>query len=242
MSTTSPKRKPSRMPCFTQTLTRQPVGDDGIGLGGAHAPGRQLRAQPRERLAGRVLRRGGALLEERGDLLLARSRHDARAAAPSRRSCCSTRHHLLARRRARRHQRQPIALLDEPHRRHRRLARDRIGLDEVDLDERQQPVVQLARAGEVALLAQLDDLRHLRRRLVRGHRDDAARRRSPSPPPSADRRRSARRKSSRRAATISDICTRFADASLIADDVRDLREPATVVRRRMLTPVRAGTL
>src|SRR5215218_4232916 len=31
MSTTSPKRKPSRMPCFTQALTRQPVGDEGSG-------------------------------------------------------------------------------------------------------------------------------------------------------------------------------------------------------------------
>ena len=33
MSTVSPKRNPSRMPCFTQVLTRQPVGDARIALG-----------------------------------------------------------------------------------------------------------------------------------------------------------------------------------------------------------------
>ena len=35
MSTIAPKRKPSRMPFFTQALTRQPVWRRGIGLGGA---------------------------------------------------------------------------------------------------------------------------------------------------------------------------------------------------------------
>ena len=30
-ATTSPQRNPTRMPCLTQGLTRQPVGDDGSG-------------------------------------------------------------------------------------------------------------------------------------------------------------------------------------------------------------------
>ena len=42
------------MPCFTQVLTRQPIGLDGVGFGGAHRAGRQRLAQPRERGARRV--------------------------------------------------------------------------------------------------------------------------------------------------------------------------------------------
>ena len=180
MSTMSPKRKPSRMPCFTQALTRQPVGDDGIGLRRAHLAGRQLVAQAQERLARLLPRRAASLLEESGDARVdeirssdvagsCSARLTTRAAAPSIFSCCRTRIDLLARGGARRHQRQTIALLEQPHRRHRRLYGNRIRFDEVDLHERQQPRVQPARAGVVAALRHLDDLRHLGRRRVRRH-------------------------------------------------------------------------
>src|SRR5688572_27321802 len=51
MSTTSPNRKPRRMPCFTQTLTRQPVGDAESGSADrtrpADRPSRSSRNAPR---------------------------------------------------------------------------------------------------------------------------------------------------------------------------------------------------
>ena len=75
---------------------------------------------------------------------------------------------------ARRHERETIVLVEQSHRRHRRLHGNRIGFDEVHLDERQQPVVQLPGARVVAALAQLDDLGHLCWRLVRRHGDDTA--------------------------------------------------------------------
>src|SRR5882762_2586218 len=64
MSTMSPKRNPSRMPCFTQTLTRQPVGDDASG-----SAERELVAQAQEGVARFVARRVGALFEQAGNAL-----------------------------------------------------------------------------------------------------------------------------------------------------------------------------
>ena len=50
----SPNLNPSRMPCLTQVLTRQPTGARLVGLGGAHRPGRERFAQLREDRARRV--------------------------------------------------------------------------------------------------------------------------------------------------------------------------------------------
>ena len=83
-------------------------------------------------------------------------------------------HDPVARRGAGRHKRQAILLFEQPHRRHRRLHGDRVRLDEVHLQERQQPQVKLPRAGEIALLRELDDLRHLGRHGVRRDRDQPA--------------------------------------------------------------------
>ena len=80
-SDSAPCRKPSRMPCFTHTFTRQPVGAAGVGLGRAHLAGRERRAQLGEDGAG-VLRRGvGAGGDERLDARAQRRARRHRAAA-----------------------------------------------------------------------------------------------------------------------------------------------------------------
>src|SRR5258705_6005461 len=56
MSTTSPKRNPSRMPCYTQTLTRQPVGDDASGSAERTVPSDS--SSRRRRKASRASSRG----------------------------------------------------------------------------------------------------------------------------------------------------------------------------------------
>src|SRR6266850_1464008 len=183
MSTTSPKRNPSRMPCFTQTLTRQPVGDDASGSAERTVPSesssRRRRNASRASSRGafepcsnrRVMRSARVLMNPWGE--------PSRLASYTRRrskhlQVLQHAHHLLARGRARRDHRQPVVLLEQPHRRHRRLHRHWVGLDEVHLAERQQPRVQAARRRVVVVLGQLHDVRHLRRRHVRRHRDDAA--------------------------------------------------------------------
>ena len=89
MSTTSPKQKPTRMPCFTQTLTRQPVGEDGSGSAARTRPAASSARSRANVSRACVFRCVGTLFGERGDLLLQLD-HEARAAAPRRRSCCST--------------------------------------------------------------------------------------------------------------------------------------------------------
>ena len=248
MSTMSPKRKPSRMPCFTQTLTRQPVGDARRARPRARVRRTARRAAERTPRAPRPSGAAAALLEESGDPVarwscegqaeLARQSAFRTAStvrrAPRRRAASAA----AARARsapscaaARRHERQAVALLDQPHRRHRRLARDRIGLDEVHLNERQQPVVQLARAGEVASLAQLDDLRH-----SAGAWFDVTQM-MPRPPIPITATISgssplSSMKSSGVLAMMSHIWTTLADASLTADDVRNRRQPHDRLRRR----------
>src|SRR5258705_12532408 len=59
MSTTSPKRNPRRMPCFTQTLTRQPVGDDGSGSAERTLPSES--SSRKRRNASRASSRGALL-------------------------------------------------------------------------------------------------------------------------------------------------------------------------------------
>ena len=134
-STMSPNRKPSRMPCFTQVLTRQPVGARRIGLGGAHrarptAP--RAAARTPSRAASRSARRA------RGDQIVdlvssmrvpAIRRARAQTSAPSAgRAPCSTLVDLLLRLGRRRHHRQPVHLLEQSHRRHRGLHRHRVRL------------------------------------------------------------------------------------------------------------------
>src|SRR5256886_721107 len=81
---------------------------------------------------------------------------------------------LLARFGLRRTHREAIGLLEQPHCGHRGFHRDGIGLDEIDLHQRDDPVVDGSRRGEIVSLRGLHHLRHLRRNLVRGDRDDAA--------------------------------------------------------------------
>ena len=156
------------MPCFTQALTRQPVGAAGIGLGGAHVAGAQRPLQLDERLARRVLvraapcgeralrcvvcaeslmRRGSRATMGRPERLAA-SPQDLAPATPAA-AAPSAAGRLFA----------------QAHRRHRELHRDGIRLDEVDLHQRQQLVVQRARGGEVAALGRFDHLRPSRRAL-----------------------------------------------------------------------------
>ena len=70
MSTMSPKRKPSRMPCFTQAFTRQPAGADAIRLRRARrarATTPRAAARTRSRACSRSAR--GAGREQRGRFL-----------------------------------------------------------------------------------------------------------------------------------------------------------------------------
>ena len=136
------------MPCFTQVLTRQPVGLDAIGLGGAHRAGRQRLAQLRERRARRARgRRDAPGGDELGRCLrLEQSRRVAhRAHRLTRFEQVELLQHaddlLAATRPAAATIGSRYDFLEQAHRRHRRLDRDRVRFDEVDLHQRQDPRV-----------------------------------------------------------------------------------------------------
>ena len=69
-SASAPHRNPSRIPCFTQAFTRQPVGLAGIRLRRAHAARGQLGAELLEHGAGVGGARVAALRKQVGDFLL----------------------------------------------------------------------------------------------------------------------------------------------------------------------------
>src|SRR2546423_15197348 len=171
MSTTSPKRNPSRMPCFTQTLTRQPVGDDESGSAERTLPSesssRSRRKTSRASSRGALAPCSNSVVMRSARVLMNRWGKPSRLASYSRR--CSKHlqvlehaHHLLARGRARRDHRQPIVLVEQPPRGHRRLHRGRVGFDEVHLAERQGPRGEGARPRVNPALTPLHALRHLR--------------------------------------------------------------------------------
>ena len=103
------ERKPSRMPCFTQVLTRQPVRRRRIRLGGAHLAGGQRGAQPRERLARRVRdRRRRRRRTSASIVCLPASRRHRAARLCEQPQRLEHLPDLRARRVARRHHRQPV--------------------------------------------------------------------------------------------------------------------------------------
>ena len=168
MSTRSPKRKPSRMPCLTQALTRHPVGEDGSGSAARTAPGLESQPQFVEGRARRRLVGAGTRGDERFDGDPEACMRDFEA------ELFQEADDLLLRRLARRHHRQAIDLFAQAHRRHRELHRAGIRLDEVAEHQRHQLVVQLAGRLVVAALGRFHQLRHLGGNGVRRHRDQAA--------------------------------------------------------------------
>src|SRR5688500_11450122 len=132
MSTRSPNRKPSRMPCLTHVFTRHPVGVEPSGSADLTEPASSaafnsykaasaaalFAAAPAAARASTVdCRTNPQLLQERDDLFL--------------------------RRRARRHHRQPVRVLAQSHRRHREFHRTGIRFHEVAQHQRHQPMVHL---------------------------------------------------------------------------------------------------
>src|SRR6185436_1137733 len=142
MSTVSPNLKPSRMPCLTHAFTRQPVGAEGSGDAARTSPADSA-SRSRVKTA-RALVRSAAV-----PAATSASTSAWRVNGSGRRRSASYQRRLdeaefvehacdlLLRVLARRAHRQAVALLDEAHRRHRRLHRHRVGFDEVDLHQRQ---------------------------------------------------------------------------------------------------------
>ena len=125
MSTIAPRRKPSRMPFFTQPLTRQPVLAAGVGLGGADRAGVQgaLELVEEAEVLFGVLRR---LVVEELLRFVAEAFEQVRGLrAPGeswlRSLGCGA------------HMRQPPDRLEQAHHRHRGFHRNRIRFDEVAL-------------------------------------------------------------------------------------------------------------
>ena len=117
-----------------------------------------------------------------------------------------------------------------------------IGLDSMKLtmQQRQQPLVDRPRAGEVALLGELDHAAHLGGNLVRRHRDDAA---------AADRHQRQRQRVVARQddevsgtpAQISHICVTLPEASFTPTMCGTVLSRISVAGST-LQPVRPGTL
>ena len=245
-STMSPNRKPSRMPCFTQALTRQPVGLRRIGLGGAHVAGataRRAAARTRRAPPSRSAVAPGANSSSMS--VSSRVRCDAPSASTLQQSPRLDRapaESSSATRGRGRHHRQPVHLLEQAHRRHRRLHRNRVRLDEVDVHQRQERACASARAAAKSpRSARFDHLRHLGRHLVRRHRDDAA---------AADRHQrqrhrivagqhdEVRRHERGRPRTSASCCRRLPSRRRCSGS----RRAARASRGSTLQPVRPGTL
>ena len=148
VSTTRPRRKPSRMPFLTQPLTRQP---SGAGLRRAHLARSPARRSSSSKTRARLVaqRLGGqrvvAPRSARG-----RSSRTLTTAARARRSAARRASRVASRGRA---HGQAEALLAQAHQGQRRLHRDGVRLHEVQVHEAQQPVVDAARLREVAARA-----------------------------------------------------------------------------------------
>ena len=138
-STRSPQRNPTRMPCFTQVLTRQPVGADASGSAARTRPADSSSRSCANTDSALALVCRRALLIQPLDVFrqLAAPPNRSRAHPGGRHlsatpSSLSTFSDLRARFRARRHHRQAVGLLEQPHGRHRRLHGNGVGLDEID--------------------------------------------------------------------------------------------------------------
>src|SRR5438128_1607786 len=125
MSTMSPKRKPRRMPCFTQTLTRQPVGEEASGSAARTLPSDS--SSRKRRKTWRASSRGGllpcsksvvmcwarALMDVAGLTKPALPRPGSYAGGGAKHlQVLQDPHHFLARGRARRDERQSIVLVE----------------------------------------------------------------------------------------------------------------------------------
>ena len=155
-----------------------PAGRRRAGSGSAArtVPADSARAKPRERLPRRRPRsavgagaRRAARSRSAGRSAVTPATACARCSAAAARACDAS----ASTRGRRRHHRQPIDLLEQPHRRHR--AFTGIGFDSTKFTCISGSSRVCSRARRRSRRArQLDHLRHLRRDLVRGHRDDAA--------------------------------------------------------------------
>ena len=133
----SPNLKPRRMPCLTQVLTRHPVA-----VAGSASAARTVPADNASRSRANTSRAALAVRRRTGGDELRDLRLEAHAYAPfSSPSSLSVADNLLPRLRPRCHERQPIDLLHQPHRRHRGLDRPWIGFDEIGEHQRHHPVV-----------------------------------------------------------------------------------------------------
>src|SRR5262245_51758783 len=167
MSTIAPMRKPSKMPFFTQVLTRQPVGEDGSSSAARTSP--RLSASLKARNSARcssVYCAGGAskscsicdgCMHSLSDQPQ-RFQHTANAC-------------LVCR--AWRNERKAPDRLQQAHLCHCGFHRTGIRLHEIDFHERQITAVQLARASEISADGQASEPRHLCGNFIGDNRDDA---------------------------------------------------------------------
>ena len=140
ISTMAPMRKPSKIPFFTQALTRQPVGEAAIRLRRAHfaAIQRVLELAKEPEMFFAVLRR--RLVKQPLNLLRQHALSRQVLEMPARRES-ALRFPPSARTSGRRH-----TGSEQTHFRHRRLHRNRIRLHEVYFHQRMDAPVNLARA------------------------------------------------------------------------------------------------